>query len=539
MANTLISTPILLTMGNLSSNHGNRFRSAEEASAFPVIMGDPEVSRSKKTANSDSFHIPEGLKPEQRYSHALESFRRVLLSKGCNLEQMTLQKKDLPLLQRFLAECGLSEAKRESFFKDLLHDHPRGEIRLSDFFRKLEELPSPRDYGEDSMALCSSAMPHMEFLLQKQGLNPKEAGRILEQARTPKGEMQVERILSEVKQVKESPESSSKETSGKRNDSSQRMKDVIQQIAERVIIEDQRKQSVPAIPILPQAKSSLQGFTEQESSGVAPHRLPGLRGSKGEKSKGAGRFHESQQEGKAENHDQTQGVGQSNAEQRKSNAPSHDIGPKKDGQNPLEKAGVESHVRGEIKVGNRGISPEISTPGVSDSVGRFSQTYSTTSLQKGTELPQGFIPHYFLEQAGRQIARSMVRGEKTLSMLLRPPDLGAVRIQMEMNENVLKLEVLAENDAVRELFISRVPELKQVLSDQGLRLTNLDVQVGNWGGESQAGSQQALKEGFIRDGKWSQAIMRDPFTVLNEPMDATLADPYSLMRKDHLVDLMI
>ena len=89
------------------------------------------------------------------------------------------------------------------------------------------------------------------------------------------------------------------------------------------------------------------------------------------------------------------------------------------------------------------------------------------------------LPNYLVAQVGRQISKSLLKGDGTIRFRVQPPSLSAVRIELDMKGSRLKLEVTAENSAVKELLLARVPELKTVLKEFGVKLERLDVQINN------------------------------------------------------------
>ena len=65
---------------------------------------------------------------------------------------------------------------------------------------------------------------------------------------------------------------------------------------------------------------------------------------------------------------------------------------------------------------------------------------------------------------------------------------------MDIKESVLRLEMIAENSSVKELLLSNVHELRNALTEQGVKIEGLDVQVGHDFNHSLASSEGGLKE---------------------------------------------
>jgi len=104
------------------------------------------------------------------------------------------------------------------------------------------------------------------------------------------------------------------------------------------------------------------------------------------------------------------------------------------------------------------------------------------------------LPTYLVDQVGRQLSRALLRGDRVIRLRLKPPELGAVKIEMDMKESVLRIEMIAENSTVKELLLSNVHELRNALAEQGVKIEGLDVQVGHDFNHSLADSKEGLKE---------------------------------------------
>jgi hypothetical protein len=64
-------------------------------------------------------------------------------------------------------------------------------------------------------------------------------------------------------------------------------------------------------------------------------------------------------------------------------------------------------------------------------------------------------------------------------MLLRldPPELGRLRISVQMHDQLLTLKVQAETSAGHDALQSRISELRSALQQQGIQLQQLDVEL--------------------------------------------------------------
>jgi flagellar hook-length control protein FliK len=147
---------------------------------------------------------------------------------------------------------------------------------------------------------------------------------------------------------------------------------------------------------------------------------------------------------------------------------------------------------------------------------------------------RGFLPGYLVEQVGRQIARSLLGGERVVRLQLKPPELGTVKVEMDMKEGVLRVGMITENSSVKELLLSNAHELRDALIEQGVKLERLDVQINYDSNQSLAHTKEDLGEEqrWIRDA--------DGFLVPKPKSDEeALTGPRSLALSHHVLDVII
>ena len=99
----------------------------------------------------------------------------------------------------------------------------------------------------------------------------------------------------------------------------------------------------------------------------------------------------------------------------------------------------------------------------------------------------------WIDQVGKQIARSLLRGERIIRFQLKPPDLGFVKVEMDIKDNVLKLGMITENSSVKEILLSHVHELREALVQQGVKLDKVEVQINYHFDQSLAHSEERAR----------------------------------------------
>ena len=86
------------------------------------------------------------------------------------------------------------------------------------------------------------------------------------------------------------------------------------------------------------------------------------------------------------------------------------------------------------------------------------------------------LPAYVLNQVGRQIIRSHQNGMNQLELQLKPPHLGRLQMQINHSGDAIRVSIVTEQIAAREILLSHVGELRTHLTEQGMRVEKIDIQ---------------------------------------------------------------
>ena len=78
-------------------------------------------------------------------------------------------------------------------------------------------------------------------------------------------------------------------------------------------------------------------------------------------------------------------------------------------------------------------------------------------------------------QMGQQLQRMVRDGQWQANISLNPARLGQIKINMTMEDGVLKTQLLSANHGVRELLEGGIPRLRELLEESGLQLGKFDV----------------------------------------------------------------
>ena len=158
----------------------------------------------------------------------------------------------------------------------------------------------------------------------------------------------------------------------------------------------------------------------------------------------------------------------------------------------------------------------------------------TASLVRATPPTQSPLPNYLVGQISRQISQSIISGEGVIKLQLKPPDLGMLRIEMDIHDHVLKLGVITENSSVRDILLANIHELRSSLSDRGIKLDKLDVQTSQNFEQSLSDSGKSLRDDQ-RSGQGDGQTNRFADEVVP---GKEFTDNRVMLGGDYLLDLM-
>jgi flagellar hook-length control protein FliK len=89
------------------------------------------------------------------------------------------------------------------------------------------------------------------------------------------------------------------------------------------------------------------------------------------------------------------------------------------------------------------------------------------------------LPTYVTHQVGKSLVRAINHGENTLKIQLKPPELGRLVMHIDNTGNSMKVSIMTENQAAKEMLSANVNELRTVLSSAGISLESFDVDMNS------------------------------------------------------------
>jgi len=498
------------------------------------------------------------------YESYLESFRKELLAQGKPLNKTFLKENDLPLVKTFLLQCGFSDEKAAQFLKDLKGDDSNGKISLSQIFLKMTELGAPKRKEHQDDTVEPAAVPYIESILRDFNLTPKELDSVFSKARGEGGGLDLHKLAAELKEIKGRRSLENKtvvdqnlsvqisekmemigmsvpakgkagqislkdfiasleqitEKNGKEKKVSPDIKNTLGKILERVELSEQKNASTPSSKV-----SSNYHFTEsllkEEIDKKGSHAFNEKKISSLEKNQsGKNEYISSflkQKDVKVMNH-------------VKSNTGTLNYSGKTDLISDLNK---EIGLLNPVKEKGYRVDKEAGLINAPRNTEAFNFTNTLKTVEHGEKPFRGYLPSYLVDQVGKQISKSILRGDRVMTLQLKPPDLGTVGITMDIKDHTLRLSMIAEHHSVKELLLNNVHELKDALVQHGVKLEKVDVQINYNFGQS----LNASKEGTDNGQGWRQGFNGEEFHSDNHS-EGPHERPINIVSESNLLDLV-
>jgi flagellar hook-length control protein FliK len=103
------------------------------------------------------------------------------------------------------------------------------------------------------------------------------------------------------------------------------------------------------------------------------------------------------------------------------------------------------------------------------------------------------LPNYVTHQVGKSLVRAISQGENSLKIQLKPPELGRLVMHIDNTGNSMKVSIITETHAAREMLTANVNDLRTVLSNAGISLESFDVDMNSNFRQSMADARNQFK----------------------------------------------
>ena len=457
---------------------------------------------------------------EKGYKHYLESFKKELLAQGKPLNEIFLKEGDFPLVKKFLLQCGFSTDQADKFIKDLKSESPDGQVNLLYFFQKASELESPEEKAYKDKVIASAAIPYIESILRNFQFTPDEMDNVISAVKVEGGGLDLDKFVAKLKEISTQKSMAVKNDaeqiiskmekigihlknqgkidqislkdfaasleqtangSNKNDKLSSEIKGTLDGLMKRVMPSDPNASYKSSIKFA-QNFNSTNSLIEERTDKNHNHLFDGKRvaqeKNKADENEAISSFIK-QKNDKVDHHGQLD-VTMPNTKERADIF--SELNKKMELMNPAEK----DNYRVQAKTGQMDAPSNTVYFNLSDSIGNVGNNDNGS---------MGYLQASLMSQVGKQISRSILRGDRIVRLQLKPPELGTVKIKMDIKDNTLRLAMTAEHHSVKELLLNNIHQLKEALLQQGVKLDKVDVQIDYNFGQSLNGSKEGTNRG--------------------------------------------
>ncbi|MCP3927305.1 MAG: flagellar hook-length control protein FliK [Desulfobacterales bacterium] len=129
------------------------------------------------------------------------------------------------------------------------------------------------------------------------------------------------------------------------------------------------------------------------------------------------------------------------------------------------------------------------------------------------------LPSFVMEQVSRQLVKSVKRGDNQLLINIKPPRLGRLQMSLENASNGLKISIVAEHSATKEMLTSQISELRNMIAEQGVLVDSIDVEINQDFGANLAQQGNDFHSAKDRRAKMVQAAKARGATAVNQEQE--------------------
>ena len=565
---------------------------------FFSILQKPLKSLQKQFFPKNAISVKTDLNIEKgsnNYNY-FECLKGKLLAKGGSLGNMSLRNEDLPLIEKFLYQCGFTKEDTKSFLDKLLENNHEKEINLSEFFHHLTVPGTSKKNIHQPYILETSAIPYIESILRDLGIAPSDIQSAFDAASVKGGGLDLTQFAAKLKEIgaKIQPQGNKlkldqfvyeiekvvkkfevpkdldlenrpkvelhlanqtspkidevgiqinqrgkelqaviknfmrtdqqvTETFEKGNRAQKEIETTIDQIVERAVTGGGKNEIKSALYNFSKPELTYQYSAEKISkkTNIADKEnfLSPLKET-GSKENQTSFFSEYKRTNIAEKENLLTPLRETGSKENQTRFLS-DI---KDASQELtwEPRENKHFIRSEANI----------IDGRHDNyVSKFSETIN--KVKQGTSTNKNLPPNYLIDQVGKQISKSIIRGDSIVKLQLKPPELGTLRIEMDIKDNILKLGMITENSSAKELLLSNVNDLRDALLEQGVKLEKVDIQINDNFNQSLNNWKEGLKE----QGRSNQGFGAEPHIAKHDIKDPA-PEPWVGIKSNNLLDLV-
>lgn len=424
----------------------------------------------------------------------IESLLDNLQLEGMVTEEVDVDSKGLKIIEQLLEHLGFGEEEVGNFISDLTDGGEKQTLSLSGFLTKLSNfLESAKTEDQFSM----SAIPAVESLLSAMGVDPSEIETLLYNAGSDDGGIAIQKLITGLKSTLANGANNPAVGEIELNTGNQ-------MILSGLGLSATGKKTLSLEEFIEKLESIVKGkggalsddtsindiaksFGEHLQSGVEKKTIHSNQQKEQNSLIGNHAFQKQQQ--MLEENFNPEVEGPKNIEQLKSGQTKFVI---KDGVIIMNEQNSQS-----------GLLNKTDDSGASAAkVGVSADPFSGKNSDSVFRLPSDkTLPSYVTNQVSMKIANAAKNGETAFKIQIKPPEMGRLQISLDFTNNGLKVGILAEHTATRDMLLSNSSELKAILADQGIRLDKVQVDVSGDFNQSMADARNESGNSGKKQGK--------------------------------------
>ena len=143
----------------------------------------------------------------------------------------------------------------------------------------------------------------------------------------------------------------------------------------------------------------------------------------------------------------------------------------------------------------------------------------TLDMQSGTNVLRAKptlkdLPTYVTHQVSKSLVRAINQGESILKLQLKPPELGRLVMTIDNTGNNMKINIMTDNQAAKEILMSNINDIRTALSNSGVTLERFDVDMNSNFQQSMADARDQAGNSSNRRQR-REKLAADPVTGIS------------------------
>ncbi len=143
--------------------------------------------------------------------------------------------------------------------------------------------------------------------------------------------------------------------------------------------------------------------------------------------------------------------------------------------------GLESLQKEAVKALKQSKTENTKTIDPLQGLGTDAKSMDTQSVANGLRAKPALkdLPAYVTQQVSKSLVKAIHQGESVLRLQLKPPELGRLVMTIDNTGNNMKINIITDNQAAKEILMSNINDIRAALSNSGVTLERFDVDMNS------------------------------------------------------------